>query len=92
MEYERKLFKLRQTKSASSYADEFRRLISYLGWNDPAAMAFFYEGLKDRVKDVLCIQDRPATLAEYITMAISIDNKLYRRLQERRSQGIRHGN
>lgn len=93
MQYERKIFKLRQVKSASTYAKEFGRLTSYLGWKDDAAMAFFYRGLKDDVKDVLYIKDQPDTLTEYMSMAINIDNNLYQRRQERkRSQGFRHGN
>lgn len=56
-------------------------------------MAVFYRGLKDSVKDVLCMKDRPDTLTEYMAMAIQIDNNLYQRRQERkRSQGYRHGN
>ena len=47
-------------------------------------MTQFYEGLKDEVKDELSKQDRPDEFADYVKMAVRIDNRLYERRQEKR--------
>ncbi|QRW19998.1 Retrotransposon-derived protein PEG10 [Rhizoctonia solani] len=43
---ERRLRKLKQLKSASNYATEFRIIASKLEWSDPALIASFRQGLK----------------------------------------------
>jgi hypothetical protein len=82
-EAERKLERIKQTKSASSYAAQFRQIVSKLNWEDDALMTWFYRGLRDEVKDELAREDRPDQLHEYITRAVKIDNRLYERRQEK---------
>jgi len=62
---------------------EFQHIISHLDWNDAAYIAYFYEGLKEDVREVLCMMDRPTTLSSMIETAIRIDNRLYERRLER---------
>ena len=45
-------------------------------------MSIYYKTLKPVVKDELYIKDRPETLTEYITIAVKIDNRLYKRRVE----------
>ena len=49
----RELAKLRQTKSASEYANQFRSIKERLDWDDSALIARFKEGLKPDVKQEL---------------------------------------
>ena len=79
-----RLAKLRQTKSAMTYASVFRQNAFRSGINDDGLMQLFYDGLKEEVKDDLYQKDRPKTLDEYIAMAIRIDDRLYSRRQERK--------
>jgi hypothetical protein len=79
-----KLMELRQKGPASTYARLFREIALPLGWKDQALMPLFYRGLKDGVKDELCMKDRPEELDEYIALAVAIDNRQYiRRLEKR---------
>jgi hypothetical protein len=41
--------------------------------NEEGLIQFFYNGLKDEVKDALYDKDRPDTLDEYIAIAIRPD-------------------
>jgi hypothetical protein len=78
---------LRQRGSATRYSTKFLDAALPLranGWNDSALMASFYTGLKDDVKDILCMKDRPGTLEEYISMASAIDDRLYARRLEKK--------
>jgi hypothetical protein len=80
-----KLKSLRQTKSANSYAADFRQESAILGWDDEPLIASFYEGLKDRVKDELAKERNPPDkLGDYVELAVMIDNRLFERDQEKR--------
>ena len=79
---ERTLGRLRQTGAAAEYASRFQQTASFLNWNDDALQWAFYKGLKDRIKDELAKEDRPATLNELIEKAVRIDNRLYERYRE----------
>ena len=59
------------------------------GINDEGLMQLFYEGLKEEVKDELYRLDRPATLDEYIEIAVRIDDRLYARKQQKKNDGRR---
>ena len=48
----------------------------------------FYKGLKDDVKDDLYWEDIPDTFIKYIQYAVRIDNCLYIRRIEKRSQRL----
>ena len=88
-----KVFKLRQLRSAAEYAKTFQRYTAQLNWNDAALMSFYYRGLKEEVKDIICMKARPSNFHEYIAESIEIDNLLYeRRLEKRRERRLRQGN
>ena len=74
---ERKLWRLKQTGSASKYASEFLQVISHLDWDEDAYIARFEEGLKMEIQEKLIWQERPGTLQRMIAAAVKIDNKLY---------------
>ncbi|KAF4630811.1 hypothetical protein G7Y89_g7322 [Cudoniella acicularis] len=50
--------------------------------NDAALIAAFYRGLNDKVKDIVCLEERLHTLKKYIR-ALIIDNRISLREEER---------
>jgi hypothetical protein len=80
---ERQLDALRQRGSCAEHAATFRQIAAKLDRSDEDLMSIFYKTLKTEVKDELHMKDRPATLTEYITMAVKIDNRQYERRMER---------
>lgn len=78
----RHLKNLRQTGLALVYNREFRRLASKLNLGESALQEYFYDGLRDDVKDELSKMDKPDSFDEYVNMAIKIDNRNYQRRQE----------
>ncbi len=83
---EQQIENLKQRKSASHYATEFRQLVARTSWDDDdQLMSRFYQGLKDSVKDEIAKEDRPETLTKYIERAIRIDDRNYAREQEKRN-------
>jgi hypothetical protein len=76
---------LRQgNRPAASYASDFRQLASDLTWNDSALIHQFRLGLSSQVKDMLVHHPQPSTLDEMISLAISVDNRLFEHRQEMR--------
>ncbi|EHA58097.1 hypothetical protein MGG_16473 [Pyricularia oryzae 70-15] len=61
---ERDLANLRQTKSASAYAAEFRRLATRLDMTEETKILQFYQGLKLEIKDEVSKLDRPEDFLE----------------------------
>src|SRR6266699_704374 len=51
-------------------------------------MIYFYESLKDNIKDNLYREDIPDILIEYIQCVMRIDDRLYTRCIEKRSQRL----
>ncbi|KAK6218056.1 reverse transcriptase domain protein [Colletotrichum tabaci] len=80
---ERDLSNLRQTKSATHYAAEFRRICARLDYTDDTRIFMFYQGLKEEVKDELAKIDRPDDFLQYVEKAIQIDTRLYERRREK---------
>ncbi|KAK6221473.1 hypothetical protein QIS74_04766 [Colletotrichum tabaci] len=80
---ERDLAHLRQTKSATAYAAEFRRLCAQLKLTEDTKIFMFYNNLKDEVKDEIVKLDRPEDFLQYAELAIKIDNRLYERRKEK---------
>ncbi|KFY32152.1 hypothetical protein V493_00463 [Pseudogymnoascus sp. VKM F-4281 (FW-2241)] len=78
------LLKLKQTETTCAYISDFLALASGVSFNDAALKSFFYRGLSDKVKDIICYRDEPNTLEEYIQMAQDIDNRLLEREEEKR--------
>ena len=89
---ERQIRNLRQRGSASEYATQFRQIMPRLGWDSEPMMAQFYEGLKDEVKDELVKENRPDDFADYVAMAVRIDNRLYERRMEKRGSSSQNNN
>ena len=81
---ENQLDALKQKGAASDYAATFRQIASRTNRSDNDLQVSFYRGLKDEVKDELYKMDRPATLAQYIAMAVKIDNRQYERRREKK--------
>jgi Retrotransposon gag protein len=79
-----RLLKLKQTRTTREYSSEFRAIASRLGWNDAALKFYFYQGLSDKVKDIICMKEEPNTLEEYIQRAQAIDDRLLEREEEKR--------
>jgi Retrotransposon gag protein len=50
-----RLLKLKQTGTTREYISDFRAIASGLGWNDAALKFRFYQGLSDKVKDIICM-------------------------------------
>ena len=84
---ERKISLLRQTTSVNSYYTEFKRLATFLKWNDAAQRTVFYAGLKPRIKDELAKSKRAETMAELSEIAVRLDNRIYERNLEKKSEG-----
>ena len=81
-----KITNLKQQGSASAYGSMFVQISSILDWDPQPLMEYFYQGLKEEVKDELCKTDRPDTLAQFIEKATKIDERLYQRRQERKGK------
>ncbi|KAB5579656.1 hypothetical protein PHYPO_G00197480 [Pangasianodon hypophthalmus] len=82
------LLELRQgTKPAADYAVKFRTLAAQSGWNDPALLAVFREGLCPALQAEMACRSTDVTLSEYITTAIHLDNLLR---QQRRTSHPRY--
>lgn len=65
------------------YAIEFRTLAADSGWNTPALIDAFMNGLSDPIKDQLAPLELPTDLSSIISMATRIDNRLHERRRER---------
>lgn len=70
---ERKIEQHKQSKSASSYARDFKQLRSMIHWDDAPLIATFYNGLKERFKDEIVQVDRPDKIDDMIKMAVRND-------------------
>ena len=73
----KRLLKLRQELgSAADYAITFRTLAADSGWNEPALISAFYDGLSDLLKDGLATLETPNDLETFVSLAIQLDNRL----------------
>jgi hypothetical protein len=82
---ETKMQNLRQgARSAAIYTAKFQQVTCDLEWNDKAFINHFRYGLKDDVKDLLITMPKVETLQEFITQAITCNNWLFERRQEKR--------
>ena len=83
----RELKALRQTSSVSAYVSEFRRIASYLEWNDSPLVEEFYTGLMGNVKDLLVNENpQPAGLEQLISASLRCDSRIIERIIEKRSE------
>jgi hypothetical protein len=82
----REIKALKQTSSVSVYTAEFRRLQPYIPWNDRGFFDAFYDGLRENVKDSLVHErPKPQTLNQLMAAALGIDNRIHKRILERKS-------
>lgn len=78
----RRLTALCQT-GASVYAARFRELVAMLDLTEFSRCEYFYNGLKEEVKDGIIYTGRPSTLDEHEKLALAIDSRIYTRALER---------
>jgi hypothetical protein len=79
-----RLLKLKQTETTRAYISDSRALASGVSYDDAALKSIFYQGLSDKVKDIICYREEPNSLEEYIQMAQDIDSRLLEREEEKR--------
>jgi hypothetical protein len=73
---------LKQTGSASNYANDFRRHSLNLEWNDEPLRQHFFRGLKSEVKDKVLSPTNYIDLNTLIEDAVKWDNLLYQRRKD----------
>lgn len=73
----RRLLDVHQTSSVAEYAQNFLSLVirNNQDWMDEEIMPYFFRGLNDRIKEELCVRDRPVSLQHYIVLAVSLDTQ-----------------
>ena len=76
---ERRLLILRQQKSVTIYAAQFRTLIYKTDWKDSALKAHFYKKFSDRVKNAMMIIEESKILADTIELVTRINTRQYER-------------
>lgn len=62
--------------SAADFSIEFRTQATTSGWNEPALVARFLEGLCSELKDEIFAREVPAHLDSLIDLAIRIEKRL----------------
>ncbi|KAK3515334.1 hypothetical protein QTP70_016295 [Hemibagrus guttatus] len=62
--------------SAADYAVKFCMLVAQSGWNNPALLAVFREGLHSTLQAEMACRSPDTTLSDYITTVIRLDNLL----------------
>lgn len=78
------LLSLRQGRgTVADYAISFRTLAADSGWNEPALVSAFLNGLSEPLKDGLASIDCPDNLETLISHAIRLDNRLRERNRNR---------
>ena len=73
------------SRSVAEFAVEFRILAAKSGWGDAALKSAFRRGLSDSIKDLL-LRDQPSSLADLISLALKVDDRLRERRIEKRNR------
>ena len=81
---EKRITRLKQTTSVSTYTAEFKQLQARIDWDDAALRTVFETGLKENVKDGLVHHDKPESLHALIELATRIDNRLWERNDQKK--------
>lgn len=77
---QRKMSKLYQTGSCSTYAAKFRDLLPYLDLSEATKIFYFDQHLKKDVQQALIyVRPKPSKFDEYVKLCISIDNDIHSR-------------
>lgn len=86
-EASRLLSTLRQgRRSAADFSVEFRTLATTSGWNEPALVARFLEGLSPELQDEIYAREVPVRLDSLIDLAIRIEKRFDLRHRARRRE------
>jgi Retrotransposon gag protein len=82
---ERRLYSLRQTSSVANHAAGLQLIAGYLpGWSDGPLIFHYKSRLNENIKDPFVHEKPyPKTLLEVVTATIRLDNREYKRIQER---------
>ncbi|SOV05166.1 uncharacterized protein UDID_17854 [Ustilago sp. UG-2017a] len=88
----REIEALSQTTSVANYLTQFRQLQMTLNWGEDAMAWFFYRGLKENVKDDLSRSGKPTDLETLIQRSLEIDNRIAKRISERKRVITRSAN
>jgi len=70
-----RLRNLRQTSSIATYIAEFQQYANVLQWGDAPLIDYFYQGLKDSIKNELVGRVKPRELNAYIQLVVDIENR-----------------
>ena len=70
------------TRSVAEYSVEFRILAAKSRWGDEALRSAFRRGLNDSIEDLI-LRDRPTSLADLISLALKVDDRLRERRIEK---------
>ncbi|KAG1934069.1 retrotransposable element [Pimephales promelas] len=88
-EASRLLSSLRQgRRSVSDFSIEFQTLATTCGWNQPALVARFLEGLNSELREEILIREVPARLDELIQLAIRVEKRFDLRRRARRMESV----
>ncbi|SOV09901.1 uncharacterized protein UDID_19573 [Ustilago sp. UG-2017a] len=83
---------LSQTTSVANYLTQFCQLQMTLRWDKDAMAWFFYQGLKENVKDDLSRSGKPTDLETLIQRSLEIDNRIAERISEKKRMITRSAN
>jgi len=85
----RRLLALRQRgKRVADFAIEFRTLAAAAGWEERALKTVFFQALDEPLKDELARLEVPASLNEFISLAVRLDNRLRGRFRGRAERSL----
>ncbi|KAG1928799.1 hypothetical protein F2P79_023363 [Pimephales promelas] len=88
-EASRLLSSLRQgSRSVSDFSIEFQTLATTCGWNQPALVARFLEGLNSELREEILIREVPARIDELIQLAIRVEKRFDLRRRARRMESV----
>ena len=88
-EASRLLSSLRQgRRSAADFSIEFRTLATTCGWNEPALVARFLEGLNTEVRDEILAREVPSRLDPLIDLAIRVEKRFDLRRRARGTETV----
>ena len=86
-EASRLLSTLRQGKrSVTDFSIEFRTLATTSGWNGPALIARFLEGLNSEIKDEVFVREVPNNFDSLVELALRIERRFEMRRRARRME------
>uniref|UniRef100_A0A8H7TVW0 Ty3 transposon capsid-like protein domain-containing protein n=1 Tax=Bionectria ochroleuca TaxID=29856 RepID=A0A8H7TVW0_BIOOC len=74
---EHKINLLTQTGSASVFSTKYLQLLAKTGWDHEHTISHYFDRLKKEVQEELYKEDRPASIHNFITIAIRIDDQQY---------------